>query len=161
VEDSVSVAICYSTTKPVSRQLCERLRAEAEHVDSLSWYEPIHLVCDDDDPAVPRGWSKCAPLSLERDDGTVLQIAEHDWFFMDYWDFRRLLEQFARWSSEHGLVWVLDVEGRRLGKVGAGRPSWGLRRYLAAAARRGRATGDPERDAARAEHLRQKYPFGG
>lgn len=153
----MSVAVSYKTSKPVVKEIGDGLIAEAEAAQPLLWYEPIKLFVEGEYPAVVRGWSKCPPMSVHVNDGSVMEIDESDWRFMDYWDSRRLFGDLSAWSKKYEVDWILTVEGDTIGKIKAGKLSWGLRRQLGKSARAGSATRNDAVDATRANELCEKY----
>jgi hypothetical protein len=157
--ERMSVAVWYATSRPVAMEVGESLISEAQASSPLIWYEPIHLFVDTDYPAIVKGWSKCPPMSVQFDDGKVVEIAETDWYFMDYWDLRRILGELSSWSKKYDINWILTAEGQKMGMVKAGKLSWRLRKHLLWSARSGKATWNEEQDAARADELQRKYPF--
>lgn len=155
----MSVAIWYRTSTSVSRAVADRIISEARGLPPLSWYEPIYLEAESLDPTFLKGWSKCPGMSAHLDDGRVIEVAEVDWWFMNYWDFRKLCEQLSTWSTKYGLDWVVSAEGDTIGEIHRGKPNRRLRRDLASSAKNGGATFDDKRDEARAQQLLHQYPF--
>ena len=135
----MSAEISYRSAELVSLETRQVIEAEAAQAAERHWWgEPIDITPAGSGSGPIEGWHKCAGLTRECEDGSVVDLDEPDWLLMVYADTRRLYDVLSDWSRRFGITWLLAGEGEATGKIKNGKLDRGLRKELAYYTKRGR-----------------------